>query len=62
MKKKLIVEKLWNSLVFEKYQNRVKIDELEIEKTSNYFLIIKKKDMSLIYQRLYMILVLILMK
>ena len=35
--KKLIVEKLWNSLVFEKYQNRVKIDELEIEKNLKLF-------------------------
>ncbi len=32
IKKKLIIDRLWNTLVFEKYQNKVKVNENEIKK------------------------------
>ena len=31
-KNKLLIEKLWNTLVYEKYNNKVKINEQEIKK------------------------------
>ena len=37
LKEKLIIEKLWNTLIFEKYNNRVKINEKEIAKKIKLF-------------------------
>lgn len=37
LKKKLIIAKLWNTLIFEKYSNRVKIDEKEISRKIKLF-------------------------
>ena len=31
-KEKLLIERLWNSLIYEKFKNKIKIDENEIKK------------------------------
>ena len=42
-KNKLINERLWNSLIFDKYQKKVKIDEIEIEKKIKFYFANQKK-------------------
>tara|TARA_B100001248_G_scaffold261265_1_gene251879 strand:+ start:2220 stop:3131 length:912 start_codon:yes stop_codon:yes gene_type:complete len=37
LKEKLIIEKLWNTLIFEKYSNKVKINEKEISRKIKLF-------------------------
>ena len=42
-KNKLINERLWNSLIFDKYQKKVKIDVIEIEKKIKFYFANQKK-------------------
>lgn len=37
LKKKLILEKLWNTLIFEKYKKKVKVNEIEVRKKVKFF-------------------------
>jgi len=43
-KEKLVVEKLWNTLIFEKFKNKVRIDEIKIKKNLIKFHKEKKKN------------------
>ena len=37
LKEKLLIERLWNSLIYEKFKNKIKIDENEIKnKVKNF--------------------------
>ncbi len=47
LKKKLVTEKLWNTLIFEKYNNKVKINEKEISKKVKFFYENQKKIIEL---------------
>ena len=47
LKKKLVTEKLWNTLIFEKYNNKVKINEKEISKKVTFFYENQKKIIEL---------------
>ena len=36
-KEKLIIEKLWNTLIYEKFKNKIKVDENKIRKKSRIY-------------------------
>ena len=47
LRKRLILEKLWNTLIYEKYKNKVKIDENKLRKKVVEFISLKEKKYEL---------------